>query len=211
MTFKQILLTSFACLLIPAAAVARQQPPELFTYDELVHLYEQETPPEGLQNKLRHLLTTPFVSDAASARGTKPLLPNTAKLGKLVRVVEWNIERGLEFDAVRLAFTDAAGFSRLINSKEYPAGSRKRKLIQQQVQLLGQADVVVLNEVDFGMRRTDYRDVAADLASALEMNYAYGVEFVEIDPIALGLEKFEELLPEERAQLLPEISINQAR
>jgi len=51
MTFKRILLTSFACLLIQAAAVARQQTPELFTYDELVQLYEQETPPD--QNSLR--------------------------------------------------------------------------------------------------------------------------------------------------------------
>src|ERR687889_48143 len=136
MTLKRILLTSLACLLIHAAAVARQQTPELFTYDELVQLYEQETPPEALQNKLRLLLTTPFVSNAASARGTKPLLPSTAKLGKLVRVVEWTIERGLEFDAVRLAFTDAAGFAKLINSKEYPAGGRKRKLILQEVRLL---------------------------------------------------------------------------
>ena len=56
-----------------------------------------------------------------------------------------------------------------------------------------QADVIVLNEVDFGMKRTDYRNVAADLASALGMNYAYGVEFVEVDPIALGIENDLEL------------------
>jgi endonuclease/exonuclease/phosphatase family metal-dependent hydrolase len=211
MTFKRILLSSFVCLLIPAAAAARQQKPELLTYDELVQLYEQETPPDALQDKLRRLLTTPFVSNDASARGTKPLLPGTAKLGKLVRVVEWNIERGLEFDAVRLAFTDAAGFSRLISPKEYPPGSQKRKAILQQVQLLRQADVVVLNEVDFGMRRTDYRDVAADLAAAMGMNYAYGVEFAEVDPIALGLEKFEELPPEEAAKLVSEIEVNRGR
>jgi endonuclease/exonuclease/phosphatase family metal-dependent hydrolase len=211
MTFKRMLLTSFACLLIPAAAAARQQTPELFTYDELVQLYERENLPDALQGKLRRLLTTPFVSNAASERGVKPLLPSAAKLGKSVRVVEWNIERGLEFDAVRLAFTDAAGFAGLINSKEYPAGSRKRKVILQQVRLMRQADVIVLNEVDSGMRRTDYRDVAADLASALGMNYAYGVEFVEVDPIALGLEKFEELPPEEAARLVSEIEVNRGR
>jgi hypothetical protein len=43
------------------------------------------------------------------------------------------------------------------------------------------------------------------------MNYAYGVEFVEVDPIALGLEKFEELKPEDRARLAGEISVNRAR
>ncbi|HEX7175866.1 MAG TPA: endonuclease/exonuclease/phosphatase family protein [Pyrinomonadaceae bacterium] len=211
MKFKLLLLASFACLLIPVAAAARQQAPELLTYDELVQLYEQETPPEALQNKLRLLLTTPFVSNAATARGVRPLLPSTAKLGQLLRVALWNIERGLEYEAIRLAFTDAAAFARLIDSSEYPRGSEKRGLILQQVQLLKQADVIVLNEVDFGMRRTDYRNVAEDLASALGMNYAYGVEFVEVDPIALGLEKFEELPPEDAAKLIAEISVNRGR
>lgn len=211
MKTKLLLLASIACLLSPAAALARQQPPELFAYDELVQLYEQKTPPAELQERLRRLLATPFVSNAASERGVKPLLPGTSKLGRVVRVVEWNVERGLEFDAVRLAFTDAGGFAKLIDSAEYPPRSEKRKLILREVELLKQADVIVLNEVDLGMRRTDYRDVAADLASALNMNYAFGVEFVEVDPIALGLEKFEELPPEESAKLAGEISVDKSR
>lgn len=211
MTFKLLLFASFASLLIPVVAGAQQQAPELFTYDELVQLYEQETPPAALRDKLNRLLTTPFVSNAASARGVRPLLPRTAKLGTFLRVVEWNIERGVEYDAVRLAFTDAAGFAKLIDAKDYPRGSEKRKLILQQAQLLKQADVIVLNEVDWGMRRTDYRDVAADLAEALGMNYAYGVEFVEVDPIALGLERFEELPLAEAAKLQSEISVNRPR
>jgi endonuclease/exonuclease/phosphatase family metal-dependent hydrolase len=206
-----LLIASFVCLLNAVPVQAQQQAPELLTYDELVQLYEQETPPDVLQNKLRRLLTTPFVSNAASGRGVKPLLPSTAKLGKFLRVVEWNIERGLEYDAIKSAFTDAAGFARLIDSSAYPRGSEKRKLILQQAALMNQADVIVLNEVDWGIKRTDYRNVVADLAAALGMNYAYGVEFVEVDPIALGLEKFEELSPDDRAKLAGEISVNQGR
>ena len=41
--------------------------------------------------------------------------------------------------------------------------------ILEQVALMKQADVIVLNEVDWGLKRTDYRNVAADLASALGM------------------------------------------
>src|SRR5689334_24969871 len=101
----------FACLSIPLVATAQQQQsPELLTYDELVQLYEQETPPAALQEKLNQLLTTPFVSNAASARGVTPLLPSAPRLGQFLRVVFWNIERGLEYDAVRLAFTDAENF-----------------------------------------------------------------------------------------------------
>ncbi len=210
-TLKLLLVASFACFLNAIAVQAQQPAPELLTYDELVQLYERETPPIALQNKLHRLLTTPFVSNEASARGVKPLLPSTAKLGRFLRVVEWNIERGLEYDAVRMAFTDAAGFAKLLDSAAYPRGGEKRKLVLQQVALMKQADVIVLNEVDWGMKRTDYRNVAADLASALSMNYAYGVEFVEVDPIALGLEKFEELPPEDQAKLVGEISINQTR
>lgn len=74
-----------------------------------------------------------------------------------------------------------------------------------------QADVIVLNEVDWGMKRTEYRNVAAELASALNMNYAYGVEFVEVDPIDLGLEKFEELSEKDAAELAQEIRVDQKR
>src|SRR6266496_4845873 len=80
------LLPAFACLL-SAVANAQQQAPELFTYNELVQLYDQDTPPANLQDKLHRFLTTPFVNNAASARGVKPLLPNSTKLGKFLRVV----------------------------------------------------------------------------------------------------------------------------
>jgi endonuclease/exonuclease/phosphatase family metal-dependent hydrolase len=174
-------------------------------------LYEQETSPDALQNKLRRLLTTPFVSNEAAARGVKPLLPTTAKLGRFLRVVEWNIERGLEYEAIRSAFTDPQGFAKLLDSIEYPRAAAKRKRVLQQVALMKQADVIVLNEVDWGLKRTDYRNVAADLAAALRMNYGYGVEFVEVDPINLGLEKFEELPAEAGDKLTREIRVDQTK
>jgi endonuclease/exonuclease/phosphatase family metal-dependent hydrolase len=65
-------------------------------------------------------------------------------------VVTWNIERG----------------------KEYEAIVRVLKALD--------ADVVLLQEVDRGCHRTGYRDVARDLAHALEMNWVSGGEFQEI-------------------------------
>ena len=47
----------------------------------------------------------------------------------------------------------------------------------------------MLNEVDWGVNRTLFRNVADELASALNMNYAYGVEFVEVDPFTMGLDQ----------------------
>jgi endonuclease/exonuclease/phosphatase family metal-dependent hydrolase len=198
-------------LITASPARAQEQPPELFTYAELVQLYENEDLPEALQVKLDRLLTTPFISNAASARGVQPLLPKTPKLGTFVRVVQWNIEEGIEYEAINAAFTDPARFAKLLDSSAYPRGSQKRKEILQQVVLMKQADVIVLNEVDWGMKRTDYRNVAADLATALRMNYAYGVEFVEVDPIALGTEGFEEVSAEDRVKLETQIAVDKSR
>jgi endonuclease/exonuclease/phosphatase family metal-dependent hydrolase len=212
-SYRQLLflLVLSAALGKTSALQAQQQTPELFTYDELVQLYETQPLPAALQERLNRLLTTPFVSNAASARGVKPALPTDAKLGTFLRVVQWNIERGIEYDAISAALTDANRFSRLIDSSAYPRGSSDRKTILQQVALLKQADVIVLNEVDWGMKRTDYRNVAADLAAALRMNYAYGVEFVEVDPIALGREEFEELPADDKARLKTEIAVDKTR
>ena len=40
------------------------------------------------------------------------------------------------------------------------------------------------------MKRSDYQAVVKDLADALKMNWAYGVEFVEVDPKILGTQSF---------------------
>ncbi len=201
------LLAIFA--IFPGVSKAQQQPPELFTYTELNQLYETPNLPEALQVKLDRLLSTPFISNTASARVRA--LPRTAQFGTVVRVVQWNIERGIEFEAVRAALSDAAHFAKLIDPAAYPRSSADRKEILRQVALLKQADVIVLNEVDWGMKRTEYRNVAADLAAALRVNYAYGVEFVEVDPIALGTEEFEELSAEDKAKLKTQIAVDKSR
>lgn len=203
------LLVSFPFFLITFTVNAQQQAPELLNYQELVELYEQETPSPALQTKLRLLLTTPFVNNRA--RSAEPMLPSTPQLGKFLRVVQWNIERGIEYDAVQLAFTNPARFANFIDSTAYPRGSKERDTILQQVALMKQADIIVLNEVDWGMKRTEYRNIAADLATALGMNYAYGIEFVEVDPIALGIEKFDELPEKDKTELKAEISVNPHR
>ncbi|MDQ3686250.1 MAG: endonuclease/exonuclease/phosphatase family protein [Acidobacteriota bacterium] len=105
-----------------------------------------------------------------------------------MRVAFWNIERGLEYEAIEAAFSDEARFAALLDAERYPPGSEARREVLEEAASLRAADVVVLNEVDFGMRRTGYRNVAADLAASLGMNYAFGVQFVELSPVALSRE-----------------------
>lgn len=67
-----------------------------------------------------------------------------------LNVITWNIERGIAYDSI-------LGVLRTLD-----------------------ADVLLLQEVDRGCRRTGYRDVARDLAHALGMNWISGGEFQEI-------------------------------
>jgi hypothetical protein len=113
------------------------------SYAELVQLYENKDLPEALQVKLDRPLTTPFISNAASARGVQPLLP-TSKLGTFVRVVQWNIEEGMEYGAISAALSDPRRFAKLRDSAAYPRGSQERKKILKQVVLMTQANVIVL-------------------------------------------------------------------
>jgi endonuclease/exonuclease/phosphatase family metal-dependent hydrolase len=165
-----------------------QQPqnPDLLTYDEIVQLYQEDNPPPPLQRKLNKLLTTPFVRNKT---GVAPLKPHEPGVGRILRVAQWNIERGLEFDAIRYAFSDPRQFNALMEDKESKVEDEGRAKIREQVALLQQCDLLVLNEVDWGVNRTLFRNVAEELADALNMNYAYGVEFVEVDPITMGIDQ----------------------
>jgi endonuclease/exonuclease/phosphatase family metal-dependent hydrolase len=150
---------------------ARSEDPELLSFDELVALSSTANPEGQLAGRLATLLATPFVHNDASTSGAEPHRPLVENLGPVLRAGLWNIERGLNFELIRAALTD---------SNE----------IESQLKTLQNVDVLVLNEADSGMKRTEYRDVARELAAALHMNYAYGVEFVEVDPVfALGIEQ----------------------
>ena len=162
--------------------------PELLSFDELVTLSSTSNPAGPLAERLNALLTTPFVTNDAES-GISPHRPEVGKLGPMLRVAFWNIERGLNFDLIRSALSDPDEFQR-IAAPISKITDDKKNLVDSQLRTLRDADVLVLNEVDFGMKRTEYRDVAAELAHALRMNYVYAVEFVEVDPLfELGIEQ----------------------
>jgi endonuclease/exonuclease/phosphatase family metal-dependent hydrolase len=67
-----------------------------------------------------------------------------------IRVVDWNINRGLRLDSIL----------------EFLAGSR--------------ADLIILQEVDLNARRTRRVNVAREISQKLKMNYVFGREFQEL-------------------------------
>ena len=171
----------------------RMSAPTLLTFDELVQLEKMDDPNPQLATRLDKLLHTPFLSNEAFYGGAKPFRPSSETLGPFLRAIMWNIERGIAFDGIRISLTEPDKFGKYIEQKKDPKSKPLTKEalgeVKKQLDILKPTDLFILNEVDYGVTRTDYRNVARELAQALKMNYAYAVEFLEIDPLNLGLEK----------------------
>jgi endonuclease/exonuclease/phosphatase family metal-dependent hydrolase len=198
-----------------AADYTRTSQPAMFSYPELVALGEQEIVDPALAAKLHTLLTTPFINNEAYFNGTKPLRPDLKGSGPSLRLVEWNIERGVELDKIKLLLTDKQAFINLVHSEAARNTNPEKttdEVLLAQMDVLQSADVLVLNEVDWGMKRSDYRAVVKELADALKMNWAYGVEFVEVDPKILGTQSFAKVKDEnERKELEDLFSVDKTR
>ena len=196
------------------AEYTRNSQPAMLSYQELVALGEETVDPT-LDAKLHTLLTTPFINNEAYFNGVKPLRPDLKGMGPSLRFVEWNIERGIEFDKIKLALTDTQGFINEVHAdaaSSTNAEKTKDEVLRAQLDVLQSADVLVLNEVDWGMKRSDYRAVVKDLAAALKMNWAYGVEFVEVDPKILGTQSFANVENQDERKELEELfSVDKTR
>lgn len=72
------------------------------------------------------------------------------RAAKAIRIVSWNINRGLQLDGV-IDFLRAAA-----------------------------ADLILLQETDVNARRTKHRNIAREIAQALGMEYAFACEFEEL-------------------------------
>jgi len=196
----------------PAQEYVRDSKPKLFSYDELVQLsLDQEMSPE-LAEKLRLLTTTPFVNNEAYLSGARPQAFELPRLGPSLRVALWNIERGLELDYIELFLKDKDAFMAKVQAERKEAKENKKGVravdlekIPEEIETLKSADVWILNEVDWGVKRTEYREVVRELGKALNMNWAYGVEFLEIDPKQLGTDTFDDGETKEEQQQLQEV------
>jgi hypothetical protein len=196
----------------------RDSSPQLFSYDELVQLGQKNLTPQ-LAEKLKVVTTTPFINNEAYYSGARPAALDVPGLGPALRVAFWNIERGLELDYIQLFLTDKDAFMAKVEAERKKAKESSKRVrnvdmekIPQEIEILQASDIWVVNEVDWGVKRTRYREVVRELAKTLNMNWAYGVEFIEIDPKQLGTDQFDD--GEDKAseeQLQKEFSVDKER
>ena len=157
----------------------------LLTYSEIAELYRSSRMAPELEVRLKNLLTEPFVSNLPT-KG-RPQVSTSPSLGHFIRIAQWNIERGVEFEALKAVFESGESVEALLDQQKYPLDSPSRNELLDQVAQLRGSDVIILNEVDWGLKRSDYRNIPEELAAALGWNYAFGVEFVELSPVQRGL------------------------
>lgn len=169
--------------------IVRSQQPRFLNFKELQALSKNPHPTGGLQRKLDRFWRTPLINNKPYYRRVKPHRPVDPKLGPTLRLVSWNIEKSYHMPDAVAAFSPEGDFEKLIDPGEAPKGSEKRDLVVRQRAKLQNADVILLQEMDIGVKRSGYVNAAEMLAEALEMNYAYGTEQLEVDPVLMGLEK----------------------
>ncbi|MEW6731216.1 MAG: endonuclease/exonuclease/phosphatase family protein [Acidobacteriota bacterium] len=185
-----ITIVSIACVLTTAdtdhksanTAFVKHHMPATLSYPELTTLSQPKEIEPALQTKVKELLNTPFISNMAYYQGRRAKQPRNQKLGAILRVLCWNIERGTQLDLILKAFASPQAFLKQATETNIAKSSINAPLLAEELALLQETDLLILTEVDMGMPRTLYRNVIGELAEALAMNYAYGVEFLEIAP-----------------------------
>lgn len=157
--------------------------PELLSFREISQLGAFSTPEPAVEQKLERLLSTPVLSNWASEAGGRPHRPVAHGIGPSVRVALWNVAQGAQLEQIRLALSNPEAFAARFDSRTWRPG--ERAWADYQVRALAAADVLVLNEADWGLARTRYQNVAWEIAEAARMNYVFAPEFVEVDPALL--------------------------
>lgn len=177
--------------------------PELLDMSELKAVANR-VPPPATQAKLEILLNTPFISNSIPPESTDARSPRE------IRVIEWNIARGLQLELIRLALENPAEFQKREAADKRISTKRWQKA-ERELDELRRADILILNEVDFGLKRTGYANVAAELAEAARMNYTFGVEFLEVDHLYTGDERIQMNSAELTQELANDFRVDPAR
>ncbi len=192
---KQVMLLSFLLFLFPSGIshaqfgeFTRYQEPDFLNFEELKALSIDPDPGGGLAKKLQRFWTTPIISNEAYYRGAKPHRADYPRLGPSLTLASWNIEKSFHAEPVIKMLNSPMELLQMVDSKHVQEGSDMYKTILRQRERLIHADVVVLQEMDIGHKRSGYINAAAKIAKALDMNYAYGAEQLEVEPVYLGTE-----------------------
>ena len=139
-------------------------------YYDLVELNKTANPHGYLLQKLEKQLNTSITKQP-------PLLSDTSINADLIRVASWNIERGFNIN-------------RILEMPLIALDPKTNEKLKEELNVFLNSSIIILNEVDMGVPRTDYKNIIEEFANKFKMGYVFGTEFLEVDPYQLGIKKF---------------------
>ena len=169
------------------------QEPEFLSFEELKGLYYNPLP-DGylrsgyLEDKVYRFFRTPIIDNRPYYRGIRAHRPVDDQIGQLLRVVSWNIEKSIHMKDAIAVFSSEDELRKRIDTDKIKEAQQLEPILDQRKKLAN-ADIIVLQEMEIGIKRSGYLNAAGELAKALDMNYTYAPQYLEIDPVQLGLQK----------------------
>ena len=179
-----ILSILFIAPALATAGVIEKTNDTYFSFEELRSLSEDILLSKDLQSKLQKILNTAVNSKYPIAEHSLQFNPQLKK--NFFRVTHWNIERGFNLKVINRIINESDQYlSKNVDFNSFPKNSDQYKNLVDEVQHLKNTDIFILNEVDIGMPRTDYRNIAEDMAQIIGGAYAFAPEFIEVDDSVL--------------------------
>lgn len=183
-------LNSFAVVCLPCGDTKE------LSFNDFVKLYEDKDYKKKLTTKI---LSTPIIDNTINTQNNYNY-KNHPKLKDLVVLTQWDLLYNLEPEKIYDAFFSPEKLIE-ISKKDFDSNSiylkndeednepfnKIKNKITEESKILNSSDIIVLNNVDIGMPRTQYRNVPLELAEKLNYNYAFAPEFIEVDPATLGI------------------------
>lgn len=172
-----------------AEKYVRFQKANFLNYDELKSISSNPQPAGALKRKLERFFRSPIINNEAYYAGAKSYEKKDLRIGKFMRLATWNIEKSIEMPRVIEMLTNRSKINTMVDPEQAAQGSAELKTVLQQRERLENVDIWVLQEIEIGLKRSNYLDAAHEMAKALKMNFAYAPQYLEIDPVRFGDEK----------------------
>lgn len=151
-----------------------EKPISSLSYQDLVELSKPQKLNPNLAFRLNKQLTTPYVISMNKRPSKK------AYERPYLRVAHWNITRGFNIDALKMIFGSGVSYFYAYKKNYNEEVQRKFK---KEIETISKNDIISLNEVDVGMPRTKYKNIAFEIAKVIGYNYAFATEFIELNPL----------------------------
>jgi endonuclease/exonuclease/phosphatase family metal-dependent hydrolase len=165
--------------------IAESSEPEFLDFEELAVLARDPAAGGALGDKLETFWRTPIVSNRAWKAGNFPERSRNRHLGEFLRVGTWNIEHSEHIRDVADALSSERDYVALLEPGH--RDFRRDELLRQRGRL-ATADILLFQEMDIGVERSDYLDTPELLARKLGMNYAYAPQQIELNPVLRALQ-----------------------